>query len=191
VDYSGAVKPFELDIERRHHPRLYLAADNVIEIAVVNRGRRPADITLRDTPRRRSAPARCLSRPGGRLEPPSSSATRRSPWAAGSTTSGPSPRAGPRRSVCSGGSARSRRQRTSPSTRTCWRSRSTTSSPVAGSCVRWGCAPPAYSTAARSSRACASTSRTTTTAASTGRRQRAATVRLPRCMRRSGASGCS
>jgi len=50
VDYSGAVKPFELDIERRHHPRLYLAADNVIEIAVGNRGRRPADITLRDTP---------------------------------------------------------------------------------------------------------------------------------------------
>ena len=50
ADYAAAVKPRELDIERRHHPRLYLAADNVIELATAVRGHRPVDIRLRDTP---------------------------------------------------------------------------------------------------------------------------------------------
>src|SRR6266545_6455326 len=50
ADFSAAVRPSELDIERRHHPRLYLAAENAIELAVTNRGRRTVVLRLRDTP---------------------------------------------------------------------------------------------------------------------------------------------
>jgi uncharacterized protein (DUF58 family) len=50
ADYSVAVRPAEIEVERRHHSRLYLAADNAIELAVANRGRRELDVRLRDTP---------------------------------------------------------------------------------------------------------------------------------------------
>lgn len=50
ADYSAAIRAAELHVERRHHPRLYLAAENPIELAVVNGGRRQLDVRLRDTP---------------------------------------------------------------------------------------------------------------------------------------------
>jgi uncharacterized protein (DUF58 family) len=50
TDFSAAVRPHDFEVERRHHPRLYLAADNAIELAVANRGRRLLDVRLRDTP---------------------------------------------------------------------------------------------------------------------------------------------
>src|SRR5437870_7449088 len=50
ADYVAAVRPIDFEVERRHHPRLYLAADNAIELAVANHGRRPLNLRLRDTP---------------------------------------------------------------------------------------------------------------------------------------------
>src|SRR5437867_2736722 len=50
ADYIAAVRPIDFEVERRHHPRLYLAADNGIELAVANHGRRPLNLRLRDTP---------------------------------------------------------------------------------------------------------------------------------------------
>lgn len=50
ADLSAAVRPSELGVERQHHPRLYLAADNPIELNVTNSSRREAAVRLRDTP---------------------------------------------------------------------------------------------------------------------------------------------
>lgn len=50
ADYAAAVPPGQLAVERRHHPRLYLAADNRIDLVVTNRSRRAVAIRLRDTP---------------------------------------------------------------------------------------------------------------------------------------------
>lgn len=50
ADHSAAVRPTDLEVQRRHHPRLYLGDDNPIELAVENRGRRAVTVRLRDTP---------------------------------------------------------------------------------------------------------------------------------------------
>jgi uncharacterized protein (DUF58 family) len=50
ADFGGAAPPRDLDVERRHEPRLYLGADNPIELVVRNRGRRAVGVRLRDTP---------------------------------------------------------------------------------------------------------------------------------------------
>ena len=50
ADYSAALRPTDFALERRHHPRLYLAADNPIDLGVANRGRRALELRLRDTP---------------------------------------------------------------------------------------------------------------------------------------------
>src|SRR4051794_38533085 len=50
IDHAAAVRPGDLDVQRLHHPRLYLGADNAIDLAVENRARRAAEVRLRDTP---------------------------------------------------------------------------------------------------------------------------------------------
>ena len=50
ADYQAALHSEEIAVERRHEPRLYLAADNAIDVVVTNRGRRPVEVRLRDTP---------------------------------------------------------------------------------------------------------------------------------------------
>ncbi len=50
ADVAVAVRPWLLSVSRRHHPRLYLAADNAIDLVVDNRSRQRIDIRLRDTP---------------------------------------------------------------------------------------------------------------------------------------------
>lgn len=50
ADYAAAIRPTDFDVERRHHPRLYLAADNPIDLVVANHGRRALELRLRDTP---------------------------------------------------------------------------------------------------------------------------------------------
>src|SRR5437763_3001196 len=49
-DLGAAVRGADLEVRREHHPRLYLNDDNVVELVVANRGRRPALVRLRDTP---------------------------------------------------------------------------------------------------------------------------------------------
>jgi uncharacterized protein (DUF58 family) len=50
ADYAAAVRPDELHVERRHEPRLYLGADNQIDLAVANVSRRAVLVQVRDTP---------------------------------------------------------------------------------------------------------------------------------------------
>lgn len=50
ADYSASIGPDRLDVTRQHSPRLYLGADNPVELVVENRGRRVVQIRLRDTP---------------------------------------------------------------------------------------------------------------------------------------------
>src|SRR5262245_32204999 len=50
ADLGAAVRPADLEVERRHHPRLYLGDDNVVELVVTNRSRRAVEARLRDTP---------------------------------------------------------------------------------------------------------------------------------------------
>jgi uncharacterized protein (DUF58 family) len=50
ADHAAALRLADLAVERRHHPRLYLGDDNVIELVVENRSRRPVAVRLRDTP---------------------------------------------------------------------------------------------------------------------------------------------
>ena len=50
ADYQAAIRPNDIVVDRHHEPRLYLAADNSIEVVVANRGRRPVAVRLRDTP---------------------------------------------------------------------------------------------------------------------------------------------
>ena len=50
VDWSACAGPGDFDVKRRHDPRLYLGADNAIALVVENRGRRAAQIRVRDTP---------------------------------------------------------------------------------------------------------------------------------------------
>jgi uncharacterized protein (DUF58 family) len=50
ADFSLATRPEQIAVRRRHEPRLYLGADNQIELVVVNRGRRVLELRLRDTP---------------------------------------------------------------------------------------------------------------------------------------------
>jgi uncharacterized protein (DUF58 family) len=50
ADFSLAVAPNSIEVRRQHEPRLYLGADNRIDLMVVNRGPRSLSIRLRDTP---------------------------------------------------------------------------------------------------------------------------------------------
>lgn len=50
ADFGSAARPSDLDVERRHHPRLYLGTDNGVELLVTNRSRRAVVVRLRDTP---------------------------------------------------------------------------------------------------------------------------------------------
>lgn len=50
ADFAAATAPCELDLERRHEPRLYLDADNPVDLVVTNRSRRDLHVRLRDTP---------------------------------------------------------------------------------------------------------------------------------------------
>ncbi len=50
ADWSSSTQPDRLDVTRQHAPRLYLGADNSIELIVENRDRRAVRIRLRDTP---------------------------------------------------------------------------------------------------------------------------------------------
>jgi uncharacterized protein (DUF58 family) len=50
ADHSAASRPADFEIERHHHPRLYLGADNPIDLMVANHGRRTLQVRLRDTP---------------------------------------------------------------------------------------------------------------------------------------------
>ncbi|MBI4492086.1 MAG: DUF58 domain-containing protein [Chloroflexi bacterium] len=50
ADHAAAVRPGDLEVERQHHPRLYLAADNPVELVVANRARRAVVVRLRETP---------------------------------------------------------------------------------------------------------------------------------------------
>src|SRR3712207_4588329 len=50
VDHGAAARSRDLTVERLHHPRLYLGADNAINLAVRNSARREVEVRLRDTP---------------------------------------------------------------------------------------------------------------------------------------------
>ncbi len=67
ADHAAATRPRDLDVERRHHPRLYIGFDNPIELVVASRARRSVDVEIRDTP-----PAAFISSSlfvGGDVEP--------------------------------------------------------------------------------------------------------------------------
>jgi len=67
ADYAAAVRPGLLEVRREHHPRLYLGADNPIELIVTNRGPRVVEARLRDTPPASFRPSRLLH--GGPVTP--------------------------------------------------------------------------------------------------------------------------
>lgn len=50
LDWRTAVSPTALAVERRHDPRLYLGADNLVRLVIHNRARRAVTVQLRDTP---------------------------------------------------------------------------------------------------------------------------------------------
>jgi len=50
ADFSAAAAPWQIEVRRLHHPRLYLAEENPIDIEVNNRGGRPLRLRVRDTP---------------------------------------------------------------------------------------------------------------------------------------------
>lgn len=50
LDWQASVRPGQLELRRAHDPRLYLAADNAIQLVLANRARRPLTVRLRDTP---------------------------------------------------------------------------------------------------------------------------------------------
>jgi uncharacterized protein (DUF58 family) len=50
IDFSLAARPSQVVVQRSHEPRLYLDADNRIDLTVENRSRHALAIRLRDTP---------------------------------------------------------------------------------------------------------------------------------------------
>lgn len=50
ADHAASIRAGDLEVERQREPRLYLAADNPIDLVVTNRARRTATVRLRDTP---------------------------------------------------------------------------------------------------------------------------------------------
>jgi uncharacterized protein (DUF58 family) len=50
LDARAAVASADLTLERRHAPRLYLGADNAIDLVITNHSRRAVRVRLRDTP---------------------------------------------------------------------------------------------------------------------------------------------
>jgi uncharacterized protein (DUF58 family) len=50
ADHGAAARPRDLSVARHHHPRLYIGADNVIELVVESRARRDVTVQIRDTP---------------------------------------------------------------------------------------------------------------------------------------------
>jgi uncharacterized protein (DUF58 family) len=50
LDARTSIAPADLELRRKHDPRLYLGADNVIRLVVTNRSRRELRVRVRDTP---------------------------------------------------------------------------------------------------------------------------------------------
>jgi uncharacterized protein (DUF58 family) len=50
LDVRTSVAPRSLELTREHDPRLYLGADNLIRLVVMNRSRRGVQVRVRDTP---------------------------------------------------------------------------------------------------------------------------------------------